>query len=73
MEEKKPLRNFGLITPSEYIGKSYVDARKYAEDGGFTTRIVEENGVSHMLEMDAKSNRLNFRIINNIITDVYGG
>jgi len=73
MQEKKPLRNFGLITPNEYIGKTYQDARKYAEDGGFITRIVEENGVSHMLDMDAKANRLNFRIINNIITDVYGG
>lgn len=73
MEERKPLRNFGVITPSEYIGKTYQEARKYAEDGGFITRIVEENGISHMLEMDAKSNRLNFRISNNIITDVYGG
>lgn len=73
MEEKKPLRNFGMITPDEYIGKSYGDARKYAEDGGFTTRIVEENGVSKILEMDVKSNRLNFRIKNNIIIDVYGG
>lgn len=73
MEEKKTLRNFGLITPSEYIGKTYQEAREYAIDGGFITRIVEEDGVSHMLEMDAKSNRLNFRIKNNIITDVYGG
>lgn len=73
MEEKKPLRNFGLITPSEYIGKPYQDAKKYAEDGGFITRIVEENGVSHMLNMDARSNRLNFRIKNDIVIDVYGG
>ena len=73
MQEKKTLRNFGMITPNEYVGKSYVDARKYAEDGGFTTRIVEENGVSKMLEMDVKADRLNFRIKNNIVTDVYGG
>ena len=73
MEEKKTLRNFGLITPSEYIGKVYQEARIYAEDGGFSTRIVEEDGVSYMLEMDVKSDRLNFRINNNIVTDVYGG
>lgn len=73
MQEKRPLRNFGMITPNEYIGKLYSDARKYAEDGGFTTRIVEENGVSKMLEMDVKADRLNFRIKNNIVTDVYGG
>jgi len=73
MQEKKPLRNFGMITPDEYIGKSYADARKYAEDGGFTTRIVEENGNLFMLTMDVKSNRLNFRLKNNIVIDVYGG
>jgi len=73
MEEKKPLRNFGLITPSEYVGKTYKEARQYAIDGGFTTRIVEENGVSYMLTMDVKGDRLNFRIKNDIVIDVYGG
>jgi hypothetical protein len=73
MEEKKPLRNFGLITPSEYVGKTYQEARQYAIDGGFTTRIVEENGVSYMLTMDVKGDRLNFRIKNDIVIDVYGG
>jgi hypothetical protein len=73
MQEKKPLRNFGLITPSEYIGKTYQEARTYAEDGGFITRIVEEDGNSFMLEMDAKGDRLNFRLSKNIVIDVYGG
>ena len=73
MQERKPLRKFGMITASEYVGKTYPDARKYAEDGGFVTRIVEEDGQAKMLEMDVKSNRINFRVRNNIITDVYGG
>jgi hypothetical protein len=35
------LRNNGIITESEYKGKSLDEAKKYAENGGFSTRIVE--------------------------------
>jgi D-serine dehydratase len=71
--EKKPLRNGGIITKNEYVGKTYEDARTYAEEGGFTTRIVEEDGKTFMLEYSVNARRLNFRISNNIVTDVFGG
>lgn len=67
------LRNNGIITQNEYVGKTLEEATKWANEGGFTTRIVEENGVAKMLEMDYKSNRLNFRVRNGIVTDVSGG
>ena len=67
------LRNNGIITQNEYVGKTLEEATKWANEGGFTTRIVEENGVAKMLEMDNKSNRLNFRVRNGIVTDVFGG
>lgn len=67
------MRNNGIISKNEYVGKTYEDAKKYAEEGGFITRIVEENGQSFILTLDHKTNRLNFRISNNIVTDVFGG
>ena len=67
------LRNSGIITKSEYVGKSLEEAKKYAEEGGFVTRVVEEDGKSFVLTMDAKSDRLNFRVKGGYITDVYGG
>ena len=67
------LRNSGIITKNEYVGKTLEEAKKYAEDGGFTVRIVEQDGKSFVLTMDAKSDRLNFRVLNGYITDVYGG
>jgi len=67
------LRNNGLITESEYKGKSLEEAKRYAEDGGFITRIVEENGVALMLDMSAKSNRINFRVRDGFVTAAFGG
>ena len=67
------LRNSGIITKNEYVGKTLEEAKKYAEEGGFTVRIVEQDGKSFVLTMDAKSDRLNFRVLNGYITDVYGG
>jgi hypothetical protein len=71
--EIKPLRNNGIITKNEYVGKTYTEARKYAEDGGFITRIIEENGKTFMVELDVNQRRVNFRVNNNIVIDVYGG
>ncbi len=71
--ERIPLRNNGLITKSEYVGKTYEDAKKYAEEGGFITRIVEKDGDSFMLTYDVNDRRLNFRINNHFVTDVFGG
>jgi hypothetical protein len=67
------LRNNGLITESEYKGKTLDEARRYAEEGGFVTRIVEENGVAIMLDMSAKSNRINFRVRDGFVTAAFGG
>lgn len=67
------LRNNGIISKEEYIGKTLEEAKKYAEDGGFIIRIVEENGKSFILTMDFRTDRLNFRIKDGYVTDVYGG
>jgi hypothetical protein len=67
------MRNNGIITESEYKGKSLEDAKKYAEEGGFVTRIVEQNGVAIMLDMSAKSNRINFRVRDGFVTAAFGG
>lgn len=71
--ERKSLRNNGIITKNEYVGKTYDEAKKYAEEGGFTTRIVEEDGRAHMLDYDVNEKRLNFRLRNDFVTDVFGG
>jgi hypothetical protein len=67
------LRHNGIITESEYKGKTIDEAKKYAQDGGFTTRIVEENGVALMLDMSAYSDRINFRVRDGYVTAAFGG
>jgi hypothetical protein len=67
------LRNNGIFSKEEYIGKTIDEAKKYAEEGGFIIRIVEEDGKSFMLTMDFITNRLNFRVRGGYVTDVYGG
>lgn len=67
------LRNNGIITVSEYAGKTLEEAVQYANDGGFTTRVTEENGKAYMVTHDFKTNRLNFRVREGIVIDVYGG
>lgn len=67
------LRNGGIITKGEYVGKTLQEATKYANDGGFIVRIVEKDGVPEMLDMSNKENRLNFRIRGEMVTDVFGG
>ena len=64
------LRNNGIITKTEYVGKTLEEATIFATEGGFIVRIVEKDGKSFMLEHDDKSNRLNFRLRNNIVIDV---
>lgn len=67
------LRNNGIITKKEYKGKTLEDATKFAEEGGFVVRIVEENGIQKMLDMSVMGNRVNFRVKGGIVTDVYTG
>jgi hypothetical protein len=67
------LRDNGIITERQYVGKTLDEAKKYAEEGGFEVRIVEQNGVALMLDMSSKSNRINFRVNGDIITAAFGG
>lgn len=67
------LRNNGIIEKREYVGKTLQEAKEYAESGGFTIRIVEEDAKAFMVTHDFKTNRLNFRLRNNKVTDVFGG
>ncbi len=67
------LRDNGIITEKQYIGKTLEEATKYAEDGGFIVRVVEIDGHSKMLTMEVKSNRINFRVLGGYVTAAYGG
>jgi hypothetical protein len=67
------LRDNGMITEREYLGKSLEEATQYANDGGFEVRVVEVDGQSKMLTMEVKSNRINFRVKGGYITSAYGG
>lgn len=69
----KRLRNGGMITESDYTGKSLEEATKYAEEGGFIVRVVEENGQAKMLDMSVKADRINFRVRNGFVTAAFGG
>lgn len=71
--EKRPLRNFGLFSEEEYKGKTLQEATKYAEDGGFVVRIVEQDGDIKMLDMSVRADRLNFRVNGGFVTNVFGG
>jgi hypothetical protein len=67
------LRNNGIISKGEYVGKTLEEATQYANSGGFSARVVEKDGNSFILDMDFKTERLNFRIRGEMVIDVYGG
>ena len=67
------LRDNGIITERQYVGKTLDDATKFAEEGEFEVRIVEIDGQSKMLTMDVKSDRINFRVSGGLITAAFGG
>ena len=68
------VRNNGMFSEKEYKGKTIEEATKYAEDGGFIVRVTETNGLSIMTDMlDINANRLNFRVRDGFVVDVYGG
>jgi hypothetical protein len=71
--EKMPLRNGGLYSKEEYVGKTYEEAKKYAEEGGFTTRVVEEDGNALMLEHNVNARRMNFRTRSGFVIDAFAG
>lgn len=61
------------ITESQWIGLTIAEAIEKAKSIDYIHRIVEEDGRSLMLDMDAKSNRVNLRLRNNIVIGVYTG
>lgn len=67
------LRDNGIITESQYVGRSLEEATKFAEEGGFEVRVVEIDGNAKMITMDAKSNRINFRVNGGYISAAFGG
>jgi len=67
------LRNNGIISKEEYVGKTIEEATQHATSGGFITRIVETDGQLKMLDMSNRGDRVNFRVRNGIVTDAFGG
>jgi len=67
------LRDGGIITEREYLGKTLEEATQYAEEGGFEVRVVEIDGKSKMLTMEVKTNRINFIVRGNYVISAYGG
>jgi hypothetical protein len=61
------------ITENEWKGLTLEEAIKKSESIGYIHRIVERDGKHMMLDMDVKSNRVNFRISGDYITAVYTG
>jgi hypothetical protein len=67
------LRNNGIITKQEYVGKTLQEATQFANEGGFIVRVVENEGNSIMLDMSVRGDRLNFRVRDGKVVDVFGG
>jgi hypothetical protein len=67
------LRNHGMIRQGEYEGKTIDEATKYAQDGGYTVRITEEDGQGKMVTMEVNPTRINFRVKQGYVIDAYGG
>ena len=65
--------NIKPITEREWIGLTINEANQRAEMIGYTCRVVEQDGRSLMVDMDVKSNRLNLRLKNGIVTGLYTG
>jgi len=61
------------ITEKEWIGLTIAEAIEKAKSINYTHRIVEEDGNSMILPYDNQSNRVNFRVRNNLIIGVYTG
>lgn len=68
------VRNGGMISESDYKGKTIEEATKYAEEGGFIVRVIERDGQSIMVDMlDINANRLNFRVRDGFVLGVNAG
>lgn len=61
------------ITEKEWIGLTLNEAHQKAKSIDYDTRIVEEDGISFMVTMDFRSNRVNLRLRNGKVIGVYTG
>ena len=61
------------ITESQWVGLTLAEAIDKAKAIGYVHRIVEENGNSLIVAADAKSNRVNLRLRDNIVIGVLSG
>lgn len=62
------------ISERDYIGLGIMEAEIQAKCDGYNeVRIVEVDGVSRMLDMDVKSNRINVRIQGDRVIGAYTG
>lgn len=65
-----------MITPiseKDWVGLSLKEAIERATAIGYIYRIVEQNGTPLMLEYSNKSNRINFRVRNDVVIGAYPG
>jgi hypothetical protein len=65
--------NVSPITENEWKGLTLKEGIQKAESIGYVWRIVEENGKPLMVPYDNKSNRVNFRLRDDVIIAVYPG
>lgn len=64
----------GMISESDYIGKTLDEGFEIAKQSGFNKyRVVEENGKSPIFDLDYDTKRINFGIRNNKIIYCHGG
>jgi hypothetical protein len=68
------VRNGGMFSEKEYVGKTVDEATTYAQEGGFVVRIIETDGQSIMVDMlDINASRLNFRVRDGFVIGVNAG
>lgn len=57
----------------DYIGMEKTQAFKLCASRGLGYRVVQENGVSFMVTMDIRMDRLNFNIDNDVVVSFHMG
>ncbi len=72
-KKTKTMQQIKPITEEEWLGLTLAEAMQKAQYLGYTHRIIEEDGKSHIVSADVKSNRVNFRLRNNLIIGVITG
>lgn len=63
----------GVVSSKDYEGLTVEQAQERALQNGLNARIVEVDGKSLMLTMEAKSYRINFRVIEGFVIEAYAG